>query len=37
MAVIIIKFEQCDPTIEYCVQKMQTERQTAQTLIRLLL
>ena len=28
IAVIILKFEQCDSTIESCVQKMQTELQT---------
>ena len=37
MAVFTLKFEEGGFTIAYCIQKMQTERQTVKTLIRLLL
>ena len=36
IAVIILKFKQCDFTIHLCVQKIQMEWQKVQTLIRLL-
>ena len=37
MAIIILKFEQCSFTIEYCVQEIQTLWQIVLTLIRLFL
>ena len=36
ITIIILQLEQLDFTVQYCVQKMQTEQQTEKTLIRLL-
>ena len=37
ITVIVLQLEKLDFTVQYCVQKMQTEQQTEKTLIRLLL
>ena len=37
IAIIVLKIEKFDVTLHECIQKMQMERQTAKTLIRLLL
>ena len=34
--IIVLQLEQLHFTVQYCVQKMQTEQQTEKTLIRLL-
>ena len=36
ITIIVLQLEQLDFTVQYCVQKMQTEKQTEKTLIRLL-
>ena len=36
ITIIVLQLEQLDFTVQYCVQKMQTELQTEKTLIRLL-
>ena len=36
ITIIVLQLEQLDCTVQYCVQKMQTEHQTEKTLIRLL-
>ena len=36
ITIIVLQLEQLDFTVQYCVQKMQTEQQTEKTLIRLL-
>ena len=36
ITIIVLQLEQLDYTVQYCVQKMQTEQQTEKTLIRLL-
>ena len=36
ITIIVLQWEQLDFTVQYCVQKMQTEQQTEKTLIRLL-
>ena len=36
ITIIVLHLEQLDFTVQYCVQKMQTEHQTEKTLIRLL-
>ena len=36
ITIIVLRLEQLDFTVQYCVQKMQTEYQTEKTLIRLL-
>ena len=36
ITIIVLQLEQLGFTVQYCVQKMQTEQQTEKTLIRLL-
>ena len=36
ITMVVLQLEQLDFTVQYCVQKMQTEKQTEKTLITLL-